>query len=544
MADKDLKISIKTTGADSAAREIRKVEDAGEKLARSQSKSASVQPSRDLTRANEAATRSFAQLTEKVRVSEIAHYDLSAGLRKTTSATETFTAGNTKLNAPLRNNSQALLLFSQGFEDAQYGIRGVLNNIPGLIVSLGGTAGLAGAISIAAVGLSLLYEKFGGVKEKAGEAAEKVRDAATAMGEMEGKRFDKVTEGIEAARDKVESLEVKFQETNKSQAAFAIATLDNAAKIKLAEENIATALGLQIDRKKQLTELAAAEGAKRNLVAQQAVDIENQRLVEAEKGKAQAQSVLTATQTQLEVEKGKLITLRQQLVEMREYEGYLKRQANFKADKKTQTLEQIDSGVKKSFEAKKELKSFDYSGQIAGMQERVKALDLAIRNMVLKVVPKAENSVNAATAAVTDIQTSVTTNIQRLEQTLAADTLVAKSEELVTSGEKFATDIEGAFGKVEATTAAGVAAKELLETAVADGKITANEQAAVAKSMQTLMGQLQSGQATFSGNVRDLVSLQQEFLKSQMQSALSIQRLKAQAAQQQQQINQIFSRIR
>ncbi len=57
----------------------------------------------------------------------------------------------------MRNNAQALLMFSQGFEDAQFGIRGILNNIPGLIVALGGGAGLAGAISIAAVAGSQLF---------------------------------------------------------------------------------------------------------------------------------------------------------------------------------------------------------------------------------------------------------------------------------------------------------------------------------------------------------------------------------------------------
>ena len=34
-------------------------------------------------------------------------------------------------------------------DDVQYGIKGILNNIPGLVMGFGGGAGLAGAVSIA-----------------------------------------------------------------------------------------------------------------------------------------------------------------------------------------------------------------------------------------------------------------------------------------------------------------------------------------------------------------------------------------------------------
>lgn len=55
-------------------------------------------------------------------------------------------AGNSK--------AQGLLLLGQALEDAQYGIRGVLNNIPGLVMSFGLGAGAAGALQIALVAIS------------------------------------------------------------------------------------------------------------------------------------------------------------------------------------------------------------------------------------------------------------------------------------------------------------------------------------------------------------------------------------------------------
>ena len=71
----------------------------------------------------------------------------------------------------------AVLEFSRAFEDAQYGIRGVLNNIPGLIAMLGGGAGLAGVISLAAVAGTQLWEAFSDSKD-AEEGLDAMAEAA------------------------------------------------------------------------------------------------------------------------------------------------------------------------------------------------------------------------------------------------------------------------------------------------------------------------------------------------------------------------------
>jgi hypothetical protein len=55
---------------------------------------------------------------------------------------------------------RSVLEFSRAVEDAQYGIHGVLNNIPTLVVAMGGGAGLAGVISLVAVGAGQLYRNW------------------------------------------------------------------------------------------------------------------------------------------------------------------------------------------------------------------------------------------------------------------------------------------------------------------------------------------------------------------------------------------------
>ena len=65
-------------------------------------------------------------------------------------------------------------------DDMQYGIRGILNNIPQLVMALGMGGGLAGIISIAAVAVNFLWEKFGGAHQ-AKEEVEKVNESLSAM---------------------------------------------------------------------------------------------------------------------------------------------------------------------------------------------------------------------------------------------------------------------------------------------------------------------------------------------------------------------------
>lgn len=63
------------------------------------------------------------------------------------------------------SGGQALLQFAQLADDAQYGVRGILNNIPMLAMSLGGGAGLAGAVSLVALGVDQLIRRAPGLAD-------------------------------------------------------------------------------------------------------------------------------------------------------------------------------------------------------------------------------------------------------------------------------------------------------------------------------------------------------------------------------------------
>lgn len=59
-----------------------------------------------------------------------------------------------------KSGAMGFLAFSQAVEDSQYGVKGILNNIPQMVMGFGGSMGLAGAISLAAVAGVALYEAF------------------------------------------------------------------------------------------------------------------------------------------------------------------------------------------------------------------------------------------------------------------------------------------------------------------------------------------------------------------------------------------------
>lgn len=69
------------------------------------------------------------------------------------------------------NAANKMLILGQFVDDAQYGLRGVVNNMPQVAQAFGGTAGLAGAVGIAAVAVSQLYDAYKAVDAIQKEAA-------------------------------------------------------------------------------------------------------------------------------------------------------------------------------------------------------------------------------------------------------------------------------------------------------------------------------------------------------------------------------------
>jgi hypothetical protein len=76
-----------------------------------------------------------------------------------------------ELEKQTTRNAMGFMALSNGLQDVQYGLGGIVNNIPQIVTGMGMGMGMAGAVQIAAVGVQFLLKNVDLFGEKAKEAA-------------------------------------------------------------------------------------------------------------------------------------------------------------------------------------------------------------------------------------------------------------------------------------------------------------------------------------------------------------------------------------
>ncbi len=197
------------------------------------------------------------------------------------------------------NAGMAMLMFSQGLEDAQYGIKGVLNNIPPLVMAMGGSAGLAGAVSIAAVSLTALSKAFAKLNQD------------QVLAEGNAKRLTAFTERSAKANQDAEKAGERQAEAFREQFTLMDLKREYDQQELTRKEKLAAA-----EREIQMAQLERLTGAER-------MQKEHELTTRAERERLAAEE--TAAQRQAEVDAKKLAEIRtrqQEAVAMlKEYEA-------------------------------------------------------------------------------------------------------------------------------------------------------------------------------------------------------------------------------
>lgn len=98
-------------------------------------------------------------------------------------STEQLDKGSKQATRSVKNMGQGLLQVAYFMDDVQYGIKGILNNIPGLVIGFGGGAGLAGAMSLAVLAGAKLYEWMGKTEDKSADLAKKMKEHSKEIAE-------------------------------------------------------------------------------------------------------------------------------------------------------------------------------------------------------------------------------------------------------------------------------------------------------------------------------------------------------------------------
>jgi hypothetical protein len=177
----------------------------------------------------------------------------------TTTTANGTAAAQKQLTDKTTQSAMGFLQLSQAVEDAQYGFRGIVNNIPGMVMSFGGGAGLAGAVSLAAVGINVLLENVDLFGSKAKKAKQDAADLSQEMMKkadaayLDAKATETATKAQEAYNAVLQQAEGHYKAVlaqaeavtrqKKEMADAEIASADAEAALQVAQLQLAEARG-------------------------------------------------------------------------------------------------------------------------------------------------------------------------------------------------------------------------------------------------------------------------------------------------------------
>ena len=368
------------------------------------------------------------------------------------------------------NGGMAVLEFSRAFEDAQYGIRGVLNNIPGLIAMLGGGAGLAGVISLAAVAGTQLWEAFANSKD-AEEGVDAIAEAA-----------DKLEKRLKALRD-------RRQEIAK------IPTIDSTAGITEAT----TALRLQTEGFQQ-----NIQAVKDRIAAEEKLDaILNQGAL-GEVDRAEASGKISgddAAKRRADIErsaKQRQLARTEELSKLdeavaAEMRAAAERELNLAAFRKHTAQIRLAEAEAEDQRLREELAR---RGELENLRNQVAAADAAVAALGVpeeerNAVGRQRRAEDAESILAGPLRGLFSQSVERLDELFAAQAALADAEKglrapgiIAKEAEKVAADLE------KLREAVGVAAEDITDKRA--GLALANQAAEAAQSRQENQSQASS----------------------------------------------------
>lgn len=180
--------------------------------------------------------------TEGIKQAEQATVSLSSAAGQVAAAHGKMDGEMGKATKTSNGFGAAALQAAYAADDLQYGLKGIVNNIPGLVLSMGMGGGVAGVVSIAAVALNVLSNQMDKTAKesenltlKAGQATQKAKEEAA--------EHKATADSLKQHEDRVKALADGYKDL--------VAQIDAAARARevmvrnmLAETNAAAALEL------------------------------------------------------------------------------------------------------------------------------------------------------------------------------------------------------------------------------------------------------------------------------------------------------------
>jgi hypothetical protein len=133
----------------------------------------------------------------------------------------------------------AALEGSRAVEDLQYGLAGVVNNIPSLVMALGGGMGLTAAISLGAVAANQLYKRSSEMVDEFGRADRESKALRSSIAQLSSTMSESLAKSLDKTKGLVEDMrrELRLFGLESGEAAIAQAEFERMRTLTLMENN-------------------------------------------------------------------------------------------------------------------------------------------------------------------------------------------------------------------------------------------------------------------------------------------------------------------
>lgn len=116
------------------------------------------------------------------------------------------------LQGPTANVGRGALEASRAIEDLQYGFGGIVNNIPGLVMALGGTAGVTAAFSLVAVAANQIWKNSDSIAAAFGATGAESKVLKEQMTELARAFDEKLNAQMQAGLDTLRDLKTELRD--------------------------------------------------------------------------------------------------------------------------------------------------------------------------------------------------------------------------------------------------------------------------------------------------------------------------------------------
>ncbi|WP_193214925.1 hypothetical protein [Luteolibacter marinus] len=462
---------------------------------------------RDLAR--EMARLEQLQTPEKVGVTKAAFYDLDAAVTRTTNT-------SAKAARSFKMTNDQLMQLAYFADDAQYGIRGIGNNLPGLALAFGKSGAAAAKFGLAVSGIAIaipIVEALVGAMSRANKETEDWKVSAEELADAFAKgitnQLEAATTAAEARLQLEEMLNRPNTEGRAAEDKAFDARQDNIAALLEATRILNELMGRQVVAQEALAAAEAERARQREEETQHAIELEKRKEADAkveqsnrEKRLAGAQDAVNLNQLELNQQYEKLEVLKQQGIEAEKIrEAAKKAEMASPYDTPGYYVNKAEADIQKRFGTD----SFR-SDEITKIEKAIADLETR-RDSLERKVGQLYQAVVEGDQKLQDIIDSVGQQINTIlsegEAKAMADTAAIAMESQKAIVDKIKESITAAesTGKELGTVQTG--SLETLKEVVSDGKVTADESVRVLTSLQVLQG-------TLGGNITRFLAISEE----------------------------------